>query len=163
MAETIEDGQALAYSLENLDGIFREKYPGYIPELDWGEKYGEWTETVLDTLRGALNGVNLQSEDFVLEHERMRALEILSNAAEGRKQALQAGNMIASATVKQLIKLRQLLMMQINSQNTFMASEVNKEAQMSAKVVEWLTSMETEIPRYNAADYRGSGPRDRWR
>jgi len=155
--EVIGRGNALAYSMEDLDGVFREKYPGYEPAEDWNEKYNDWTETTLDTLRGALNAAKIQSEDLLDEQAFISELEALSNTAIGRDQVLQAGNMIASAEVKQLMKLRELVMTQVNSQNVYLANEANKEAQRNAKLKEWLTTGSTEIPRYDPGDSRGIG------
>ena len=61
------------------------------------------------------------------------------------------------STVKQMMKLRQLVMTQITAQSTYLADEKNQKVQVRAKVDEWLRGDEGEFPRYQAGDERGVG------
>jgi P-type conjugative transfer protein TrbJ len=147
LGRIIEQEQALAYTLANVDSLFRERYPGYRPVTDWAREYDSWTRTTLDTLRGTLNAVRLHGEDFAAEQARVDSLAALSDSAIGRMQAVQTGNMIAAEQVQQLAKLRQLVMAQVNAQNVFMASQVNREAQRAATQSEWIRNGNTDAPR----------------
>ena len=49
--QIIEQEQAIAYTLTNLDSLFRQKYPGYRPITDWSREYDLWTRTTLDAER----------------------------------------------------------------------------------------------------------------
>src|SRR5262249_26570257 len=109
-----------------------------------------WTRTTLDTLRGILNVVRLHGEDFASEQARIAALTALSDSAVGRMQAVQTGNMIAAEQVQQLVKLRQLVMAQINAQNVYMASRANREAQRAATQSEWIRNGNAEAPRLDS-------------
>lgn len=150
LGRIIEQEQALAYTLANLDGRFRERYPGYRPVTDWAREYDSWTRTTLDTLRGTLNAVRLHAEDFASEQARIDSLTALSDSAVGRMQAVQTGNMIAAEQVQQLVKLRQLVMAQVNAQNVYMASQANREAQRAATQSEWIRNGNTEAPRLDS-------------
>jgi P-type conjugative transfer protein TrbJ len=138
LGQIIDQEQAIAYGMANLDAVFRQRYPGYVPTTDWEKAYDTWTRTTLDTLRGTLNAVRLHAEDFATEQARIDAFTRKSDTAEGRMQAVQAGNMIAAEQVQQLVKLRQLMMAQVNAQNVYMATQANQAAQGQADLREWI-------------------------
>lgn len=146
LGRNIEQAQALAYTLRQLDAEFRRRYPGFVPPRDWAAEYELWTSTVLDTLRGTLTSVQIQADAFLAEDQRLDAITAKSESAIGRLQAIQAGNMIAAENTRHLMKLRQLVMMQIDAQNTFMATEANKESQIDAFTREWLLNAKKPVP-----------------
>ena len=147
LGQVIDQEQAIAYSMANVDALFRQRYPGYRPVTDWSREYDTWTRTTLDTLRGTLSSVRLHAGDFATEQVRIQALQAMSDSAEGRMQALQLGNMMAGEQLQQLVKLRQLLMSQINAQNVYMATQTNREAQRAATQSEWVRNGNTDAPR----------------
>src|SRR5262245_5936601 len=146
LGQIIEQEQAIAYTMAGMDRVFRDKYPGYRPITDWAAAYDQWTRTTLDTLRGTLAAVRLHAEDFTDEQRRVQTLTALSDSAEGRMQAIQAGNMLAAEQIQQLAKLRQLMMAQINAQNVYMANQTNRDAQRVATQQEWIKNGNREAP-----------------
>ena len=146
LGQVIDQEQAIAYTMANVDGLFRQRYPGYRPVSDWAREYDTWTRTTLDTLRGTLNSVRLHANDFATEQGRIQALQAMSDSAAGRMQALQLGNMMAAEQLQQLVKLRQLVMAQINAQNVYMATQTNREAQRAATQSEWVRNGNTDAP-----------------
>src|SRR5437667_12851863 len=162
LGQVIDQEQAIAYSMANIDGLFRQRYPGYRPVTNWSREYDTWTRTTLDTLRGTLNSVRLHAGDFATEQGRIQALQAMSDSAEGRMQALQLGNMMAGEQLQQLVKLRQLVMAQINAQNVYMATQTNREAQRAATQSEWVRNGNADAPRLEstpAGVSRGRAPR----
>jgi P-type conjugative transfer protein TrbJ len=146
LGQIIEQEQAIAYSMAGMERVFRERYPGYRPVTDWATAYDQWTRTTLDTLRGTLAAVRLHADDFGDEQRRIQTLTALSDSAEGRMQAIQAGNMLAAEQIQQLAKLRQLMMAQVNAQNVYMASVTNRDAQRTATQQEWVKNGNREAP-----------------
>ena len=146
LGQVIEQEQAIAYTMTNVDGLFRQRYPGYRPVADWSREYDAWTRTTLDTLRGAFNSVHLHAEDFATEQGRIQALQGLSDSAEGRMQVLQLGNMMAGEQLQQLVKLRQLMMAQVNAQTVYMANQTNRDAQRAATQSEWIRNGNADAP-----------------
>jgi P-type conjugative transfer protein TrbJ len=146
LGQIIDQEQAIAYAMAGMDRVFRERYPGYRPVTDWAAAYDQWTRTTLDTLRGSLAAVRLHADDFADEQRRIQTLTALSDSAEGRMQAVQAGNMLAAEQVQQLAKLRQLMMAQINAQNVYMANQTNRDAQRAATQQEWIKNGNREAP-----------------
>jgi P-type conjugative transfer protein TrbJ len=113
-------------------------------------------------LRGTLNAVRLHAEDFATEQGRIQALQSLSESAEGRMQALQLGNMMAAEQLQQLVKLRQVIMAQINAQNVYLAHQTNREAQRAATQSEWIRNGNTDAPALEPvapSASRDAGPR----
>src|SRR5205809_7789432 len=146
LGQIIEQEQAIAYAMAGMDRVFRERYPGYRPITDWATAYDQWTRTTLDTLRGSLAAVRLHADDFADEQRRIQTLTALSDSAEGRMQAIQAGNMLAAEQIQQLAKLRQLMMAQINAKNVYMANVTNRDAQRTATQQEWVKNGNREAP-----------------
>ena len=151
LGQVIDQEQAIAYTMVNADSLFRQRYPGYRPVTDWSSTYDSWTSTTLDTLRGILNSAGLQGAEFATEQSRIQALQALSDSAEGRMQALQVGNMMAAEQLQQLVKLRQLVVAQINAQTVYMASQTSRDAQRAATQSEWIRNGNADAPPLGAA------------
>src|SRR6266508_873665 len=158
LGQVIDQEQAIAYAMAGMDRVFRERYPGYRPVTDWASTYDQWTRTTLDTLRGSLGAVRLHADDFADEEQRIRTLTALSDSAEGRMQAVQAGNMLAAEQLQQLVKLRQLMMAQINAQNVYMANQTNRDAQRVATQQEWVKNGNREAPALPGTGVTASTP-----
>ena len=138
LGEIIQQGNAIAYRMSDLDAAFRRRWPGYVPPDDFNDSYGLWTTSTLDTMRGVLRSTQLQADEFLSEDTRLQALQTLSDTSVGRMQAIQAGNMIAAEEVQQLRKLRQLVMTQSNAQTVYMANQTNQDAQETASLRNWV-------------------------
>ncbi|HTP29476.1 MAG TPA: P-type conjugative transfer protein TrbJ [Anaeromyxobacteraceae bacterium] len=142
----IDQEQAIAYQMADIDGAFRRRFPGYRPVADWGREYALWTQTTMDTLRGTLNTAGLHAENFATEQARFQTLETMSDSAAGRMQALQVGNMMAGEQLQQLVKLRQVILAQMNAQNVYMANQTNREAQQDATESQWIRNGVNHLP-----------------
>ncbi len=137
LQQIVKQGQAMSYTLQNIEQVFKAKYPGYDPPVDYIQSYQDWSQTTLDSIAGSFAAAGLQSNQFQTEDATMKTIRNLSDSAEGQTQALQAANMIANEMVGQLQKLRQLNMSQIQAQNAYMAHQVNKEAADNAAAEEF--------------------------
>jgi P-type conjugative transfer protein TrbJ len=155
LANQISQGQSLAYTMSNLDSAFKQRYPGYQPSQDYNKAYQNWSQGTLDTLRGVLDSIHMQSLDFGNENNLMSQLKNLSSSAHGRMQALQAGNMISAQMVSQTEKLRQVVMAQTNAQNAYMAYQVQQDAARKATLSTWIHDSNSNFPHYQD---KGFGP-----
>ena len=90
--------------------------------------------------------------NLLMKKNFLRELNALGQSTEGRMQAIQVGNMVATEQVAQTQKLRQLMATQINAQNAYMAHQVSQEAQAQANT-EYFYEIEVETPE----DYGQSG------
>jgi P-type conjugative transfer protein TrbJ len=139
LGRVVQQGQALAYSYRDLDRLMQWTYPGYaeysrtvLHQQTFGERLQSWNRTSMDTMQGTLQAMRLQANLFQEEESTMQALQVMSQNAVGRMQALQAGNMIAAQQVRQVQMLRQLLMAQMGMQAAFLAGREDKEAAQDA-------------------------------
>jgi P-type conjugative transfer protein TrbJ len=150
LGDEVQQGQALAYSMKDLDGQFSKKFPGYVPQQDYQQSYSSWSKTTMDTLRSTLESAGMQANQFGNEQSRLNQLASLSQSAQGRMQALQVGNMIAAEQVTQTQKLRQLVITQVNAENTYASYQVQKESSSEAQTASWINSGDTKFPHYGA-------------
>src|SRR2546427_12906215 len=64
LGQVIDQEQAIAYSMANVDGLFRQRYPGYRPVTDWSREDDTWNRTTLETPRGHPNSCPLPPGEF---------------------------------------------------------------------------------------------------
>ena len=129
LAQVVQGGQALAYSLGNLDQLFRKTYPGYgTNPTVYYVNYQKWSQTTLDTTLGALRAVGLQSQQLQSEQSVINSLESMSQTADGQMQALNVLGQISDQQVQQLMKLRELMMADMSSKQAYQAAIIQQQA-----------------------------------
>lgn len=132
LANIAQQGQAISYASTNLNSQFQTAYPGYTAPTNYQQSYQQWTQTSLDSMRGALNTAGYQNSQMPTEEATLAALRNAATGANGQKAALDAGNQIAMAQVSQLQELRQLTMAQMQSQSAYQATQVQQKAAAEA-------------------------------
>lgn len=133
LAAIVQGGRALAYSMANLDGEFRARFRGYGYSAGaYYRDYRDWSQTTLDTTLSSLKAAGLQGRQLQSEQTVLNALRAMAVSAEGRMQALQVGNQVAEQTVEQLMKLRELMIVDLQSKQAFQAEQIQKEMQNTA-------------------------------
>jgi P-type conjugative transfer protein TrbJ len=129
VASVVQQGQALAYSATNIASQFENTFKGFtFTGTDFKKEYRDLSRKTMDTLKGSLMAANMQSNQFATEEMTLKQLRTMSQSATGQMQAIQVGSQIAEQQVQQLQKLRQLMMAQLNQQNTYMAGQEQKDA-----------------------------------
>lgn len=135
----LQQSKALAGTAGNLDGQFASRYGTYRSYLnqkmgisDWQNKYNQWSNEANDNTLYTLKGLGLQASQMQNEQGVIRQLQAMSGTAEGRMQAMQVANMFASQNLDQIMKLRQLMMMQIQMQANYMAQQQDRQAASDA-------------------------------
>ncbi len=136
-----QQSKALAGSASNLDGQFASRYGTYSSYLnksmgiaDWRNKYSQWSQQASDNTLYTLKGIGMQNTQMQSEHSVIQQLQAMSGTAEGRMQAMQVANMFASQNLDQMMKLRQLIMMQVQMQANYMAQQQDRQAASDAAV-----------------------------
>ena len=141
LSQAVRQGESLAYSLSSIDEVYRRKFPSFESYLSqqpswdgsfYADKYNEWSQTNRDTIASAMAAVGMQAEDFVSEEVTMQLLQDMSSSSVGRMQTIQAGNQIAAQQVRQLQKLRQLMMLHLQTQSNYQAWQSDKESMQAA-------------------------------
>lgn len=129
LAQIVQGGQALAYSLGNLDQVFRQTYPGYgTNPTVYYRNYQRWSQTTLDTTLGALRAAGLQSQQMQSEQGVINSLERMSQTADGQMEALNVLGQISDQQVQQLMKLRELMMADMSSKQAYQAAVIQQQA-----------------------------------
>jgi len=114
---------------------------------------------VLDTLRGTLASAGRNVADASSVQAGLDSLRSANDSAQGRLEALQVGNQIASLQVEEMAKLRQLFATQINAQNAYLGAQEAKAAGAAAAFDAWVGNAPTTIPVSRPDEGLGAVPR----
>lgn len=153
LANIVQGGQALAYSLANLDVLFRNTFPGYATSPNaYYTRYRNWSQTTLDTTLSALRAAGLQGRQLQNEQAILNSLRAMASSSTGRMEALQVMGQIAEQQVQQLMKLRQLMLADMSSKQAYQAAVIQKQAANEA-ATQWYFSSGTA-----SSDGRGFWP-----
>jgi P-type conjugative transfer protein TrbJ len=119
--------------MANLDSEFRARFPGYAYNAGtYYRDYRTWSQTTLDTTLSTLRAAGLQGRQLQSEQSVLAALRTMAMSANGRMQAIEVGNQISEQTVEQLMKLRQLMLVDLQSKQAYQAAQLQNEAQNHA-------------------------------
>jgi P-type conjugative transfer protein TrbJ len=133
LAGIVQSGRSLAYSMANLDAEFRHRFRGWgYNARAWFTDYRNWSQTSLDTTLGTLRAAGLQSRQMQSEEAVLQRLRGMANSSDGRLKAVQVANQIAEQQVQQLMKLRQLILADLQSKQAFQAAQIQREAASEA-------------------------------
>jgi P-type conjugative transfer protein TrbJ len=128
LSQVVQGGQALAYSMGNLDGQFRNTFPGYsFRSQGYFNDYKKWSQTSLDTTMNSLRAAGLQGQQLNNAQAVLAQLRTMSTGAGGQMQAVEVGNQIAEQQVEQLMSLRQLMLTDLQSKQAYQAEQIQKE------------------------------------
>ena len=130
LARIVQNGQALAYSMANLDVQFRNTFKGYNQAFSptaFYKNYQQWSQTSLDTTHGTLKAMGMQGAQLQSEQTLLASLHKLMQTPIGRMQAIQIGSDLSEQQVEQLMKLRQLMILDLQSKQAFQAEQIQKE------------------------------------
>ena len=128
LGSLVQTGQALAFSLGNLDSSFRNAFPGFNnPGSPYFQQYQTWAQTSMDTTRSTLGSTGLAWQTLQTEDQYRQYLQSQSTSAQGQMQAIQVGHEIALEQWNSLGKLRQLMLSDMQSKQAFQAYQVQKD------------------------------------
>ncbi len=130
LAQVVLGGQALAYSMANLDVQFRNTFKGYNQAFSptaYYQNYQQWSQTSLDTTHSTLKAMGLQGAQLQNEQTVLAALHQMMQTPIGRMQAIQIGSDLSEQQVEQLMKLRQLMILDLQSKQAYQAEQIQKQ------------------------------------
>lgn len=135
-----QQSQALAGNLSNFDSRFREQFGDYNRYLQqsgssptaMADNYKRWQEQGSDAMRVAMLSAGMNVSAIADEDAMLAQLVSRSQNAQGRMQAIQAGNEIAAQQVQQMQRLRELLNSQIQSQSLWYANQIERQGRDDA-------------------------------
>lgn len=125
LANAVQGANTLAYSMGNLDAVFTQRFPGYqAVGTNYGAQYSQWTSTAMATISSTLRGMGLQSSQLQNEQTILNALRIRSENPIGMSDTVAAGNQIAEQQVEQMQKLREMMLLDLQSKQAYQAAEL---------------------------------------
>jgi len=138
LANVVQGGRALAYSLGNQDVVFRQTYPGYQPWTPgvgptYASKYAIWAETSLATTQGILRGTGIQGKLLATEQGVLGIIRAISASnALNRNDAINMSGQLAAEQVGQLQKLRELQLEDMTSKAAYQGYVIQRQASSEA-------------------------------
>ena len=147
--QAYEEGVALAHTIDNVEAFFEERYDtyeeyleaieniGYIDDAQIRVRLERWNQTHLATIRGTLEAHGIHAEQIDTAKDRLALLQQKSRTAEGRMQALQIGQELATEEIRQLHELKSIVMEQSNLHATYFAFKQSQQAEEAAQA-EWM-------------------------
>jgi P-type conjugative transfer protein TrbJ len=140
LANIVQGGRALAYSLGNLDQLFRQTYPGYGYNAGaYYTQYRNWSQTSLDTTLGTLRAAGMQGQQLQSEQAVLNSLKASLQGTAGRLEAMHALGDISEQQVEQLMKLRELMMADMSSKQAYQAAMIQQHAASEAAAQRFFT------------------------
>lgn len=142
--ELARQGQSIAYSASDLTSEMNKRYKGYehwqkeISTQDFDEHYKQLSTSMGDSAGSALrvaNGIYQQREE---DDRILRQIQNRSTNANGRLEAIQAGNELSGQVIRQLQKMESLLSAQIQLTSTFVQAENEKEQLQKAQMSQFM-------------------------
>ncbi len=144
LSSIVQGGQALAYSLSNLDSQFRNTFTGYGTTPNrYFANYKGWATTALDTLQGTLRAAGLQGSQLNSEQAVLNALRTQAQSPNGTVRAIQVMSDIAEQQTQQIMKLRQIMLSDLSSKQAYQAAQIQKEAASTAATEQFFTPSTT--------------------
>lgn len=144
LSSIVQGGQALAYSLSNLDTTFRNTFTGYGATPNrYFANYKGWANATLDTLRGTLRAAGLQGSQLSSEESVLATLRNQAQSPNGAVRAIQVMGDIAEQQTEQLMKLRQIMLADLSSKQAYQAAQIQKDAATTAATEQFFTPSST--------------------
>jgi P-type conjugative transfer protein TrbJ len=128
-------GQAISYSLANLDAQFRTTFPGSRVGATSGQRAADirtQNERTLATIQGALAAARLSAQQFAVESARLNAIKRQIRSARSAQQIAELQGVVGVHTAEEITLLRQQLAAQNNAQQVYLANQVNRDLQGAA-------------------------------
>jgi P-type conjugative transfer protein TrbJ len=138
-------GEAVAYSLRNVDALFSATYAGIAVAGNAPAVETLQAARTLATLRGVLNAAARAAVEFPVGTGRLAEMKRQMGQIEGHEQALELNGAIGVYTAEQLTLLSQQLAALTNAQAVYFADVVNDRAQTRANTRAFLAKL-GEIP-----------------
>jgi len=140
LAGIVQGGRALAYSLGNLDQLYRQAFPGYAYNAGaYYTRYQVWSQTSMDTTLGTLRAAGLQGQQLQNEQAVLNSLRTSLAGTDGRLEAIHALGDISEQQVEQLMKLRELMMADMSSKQAYQAAIIQQQAASEAAAQRFFT------------------------
>ncbi len=150
LSEILSQTRGLVLDYAALQEAFDDLYPA--PEryeglsgADYARQAVQWRDQTFRAVNDAMRAQGIVSTQALTALDLTQLLGV-SQGAEGHLQALQAGNQIAAMTVKQMLRLEQILSTASRAQSSVLAQQASDQAAGAANLRRALTDWGTATP-----------------
>jgi len=130
LSSVVQGGYALAYSMANLNSQFTNRFRGFagFQPRNYYANYQNWSQTSLDTTLGTLRAAGMQGQQLQSEQAVLNSLRSMAQRSGGEMEALQVLGQISEQEVQQLMKLRELMLADLQSKQAYQATVIQQQA-----------------------------------
>ena len=136
----MKQGQALAYSLDNVLETYNATFPGYQPWKTYTDESLLQGRRALDTFGNTLRTLHQEYQHDINDQLLLERIKAQVDAAQGPEQALEALNSLQTFNAQELSVTKRTLAATANLHAVFYAHVLNREAQSEATFRQVLTN-----------------------
>lgn len=151
LGHLMRQGEALVYSLEDLERRFRETYPGPVVADDLPAEDRQRVQTALDTYLAVLSSSQRIARNFVPSQQTLGFMKSKLMAAEGNREVTQAAGLLTAFHAEETSKLLQQVTALVNLQAIHHAGEIGRQAAAEETFLHALDRARRPVPRYDGS------------
>lgn len=152
LEQLMQQGEALVYSLEDLERRYRDLYPGRVAAVDLPEEDLRRVRTALDTYLAVLRSSQRVGRNFVPSQQTLGWMKENLLNAEGNREVTQAAGLLTAYHAEETSKLLQQVTALVNLQAVHHAGEIGRRAAAEATFDDALTRAVLPAQRYDGTD-----------
>ncbi len=144
LANIAAQGQALTYSVDNLNQRWTAQFKGYDAykaqseaDIHTAEQYKKWGTTLTDTSKNALMVANKMAKLQAEDQQHLDTIQSHTRNAKGAVQVAQASNELLLQTITSLQKIQTLMQTDISMTATSIATEQDRLDAKRAATDKW--------------------------
>lgn len=130
----MRQGQALAYSYQNIDAQFQKAFPGWTPVVSWPAQRQLQATRTLDTMRTGLDTVAEQFRHDIADQLFLERMKSQLASVHGHQEVLELVVTLLEYIAQELGVVKQSLAVGNNLQSVALGQRINREAQGEATV-----------------------------
>lgn len=154
----VQEGEALAYSLDDFERRYRDLYRGYEVAEDLDEASREQMRVALDTFLGSMLSTQRLAHNAVPSQQTLGRMKEQLLLAEGAREVAQASGLITAHSAEESSKVMQQLALMTNMQAVYYAHALNREAMAEETFTRALERAYRPGLRYDASTAPGLVP-----
>jgi P-type conjugative transfer protein TrbJ len=142
----MRQGQALAYSMDNVLETFNDTYPGWSSWKSYNDDASNQTRRALDTMGNALRVLHQEYGHDIGDQLLLERIKAQVETAQGPEQAMEAMAAVQTFNAQELSVTKRIAAATANVQAVYFGQEINRRAQAEATFRDALTNTLSQLP-----------------
>jgi P-type conjugative transfer protein TrbJ len=142
----MRQGQALAYSMDNVLETFNDTYPGWAAWKAYNDNAATQTRRALDTMGNALRVLHQEYGHDIGDQLLLERIKAQVDGAKGTQEALEAMASVQTFNAQELSVTKRIAAATANIQAVYFGQEINRRAQAEATFRDTLTNTLSQLP-----------------